>query len=229
MRPLIQKRLQNVEETKPMRPVQKVLTAMLLGGAVLTMVSVFGAELWRRGRPRAADEGLPVLGNVPAFQFHDQDDKPVTLESLRGSPWVADFIFTRCPGSCPMMTGKMAAMQKSLPWQVKFVSLSVDPEHDTPAVLKEYAQTFSADESRWKFLTGDKGAIMAQARGMLLTALPATADQPIIHDARFILIDGQGRIRGADHSNDPQVLADLDRDAKRVLAEHTRSKASTRH
>ena len=200
-----------------MNAIQKVLTAILLGGAVFTMMSVFGAELWRRGR--AADEGLPVLGNVPAFEFRDQDDNPVTLESLRGSPWVADFIFTRCPGSCPVMAGKMAAMQKSLPPQVKLVSFSVDPEHDTPAVLKEYARSFSADESRWTFLTGDKGAVMAQARGMLLTALPATADRPIMHDGRFVLIDGRGRIRGAYRSDEPQELANLDRDARRLVSE----------
>ena len=202
-----------------MKPVQKVLTMMLVGGAVLALVGAIGAGLWRRGGVRAADKELPVLGNVPAFQFHDQDDKPVTLAFLRGSPWVADFIFTRCPGACPVMTAKMAALQQSLPSQVKFVSFSVDPEHDTPAVLKEYAQRFSADGSRWKFLTGDQDAIMAQARGMLVTALPATADQPIIHDGRFLLIDGQGRIRGAYHSEDPQALADLDRDAKRLVAE----------
>ena len=212
-----------------MRPVQKVLMTMLLGGAVFAVgsvivVSLVGAGLWRRGGVRAADGNLPVLGNVPAFAFHDQEDRPVTLESLRGSPWVADFIFTGCPGSCPMMTGKMAAMQQSLPSQVKLVSFSVDPEHDTPAVLKEYAQRFSADEKRWNFLTGDQDAIMAQARGMLLTALPATADQPIIHDGRFVLIDAQGRIRGAYQSNNPQELADLDRDAKRLVAEGARTK-----
>jgi protein SCO1/2 len=200
-----------------MRRIQKVLTMMLLGAAVLGMVSVIATALWRRGGVRAADDALPVLGNVPAFQFHDQDDKPVTLETLRDSPWVADFIFTNCPGSCPMMSGKMAALQKSLPAQVKFVSFSVDPEHDTPAVLKEYAQRFLADESRWKFLTGDQDAIMTQARGMLLAALPANAGQPIIHDGRFLLIDGQGHIRGAYHSNDPQELANLDRDAKRLV------------
>jgi protein SCO1/2 len=187
----------------------------------LTVIGTAG--LWRRGGVRTDDENLPILGNVPAFQFRDQDDQPVTLASLRGSPWVADLIFTRCPGVCPMMTAKMAAMQRSLPPQVKFVSFSVDPEHDTPAELKDYAQRFSADESRWKFLTGDQDAIMAQARGMLLTALPATADQPIIHDGRFLLIDGQGHIRRAYHSEDPQGLADLDRDAKRlVLAESRR-------
>jgi protein SCO1/2 len=115
------------------------------------------------------------------------------------------------------MTSKMAALQTSLPPQVKFVSFSVDPEHDTPAVLKAYARSFSADESRWKFLTGVQDAMMAQARGMLVIALPATADQPIIHDGRFLLIDGQGRIRGAYQSNNPQELADLDRDAKRLV------------
>jgi protein SCO1/2 len=210
-----------------MKPVQKVLTTILLGGAALAMasvivVSVVGAGRWRRGGVSAADRNLPVLGNVPAFAFHDQDDQPVTLEALRGFPWVADLIFTRCPGSCPMMTGKMAALQQSLPAEVRLVSFSVDPEHDTPAVLKEYARRFSADESRWKFLTSDQDTIMAQARGMLLTALPATADQPIMHDGRFLLIDGQGRIRGAYHSEDAGELAGLEHDAKGLVAEYAR-------
>jgi protein SCO1 len=202
-----------------MRPVPKLLTMLLLAGAVLAVVSAISAGLWRRGGVRAADQELPVLGHVPAFQLHDQEDQPVTLASLRGSPWVADFIFTRCPGACPMMTARMAALQHALPPPVNFVSFSVDPEHDTPAVLKEYAQRYAADGSRWRFLTGDQDAIMAQARGMLLTALPATADQPIIHDGRFLLIDGRGLIRGAYRSEDPQELADLDRDAKRLVAE----------
>ena len=207
-----------------MKLAPKVLTMLLLGGAMLVLVGVIGAGLWCHGSGRAANEELPVLGNVPAFQFHDQEDKPVTLASLRGSPWIADFIFTRCPSSCPMMTGKMAALQKSLPRQVKFVSFSVDPEHDTPAVLKEYAQRYSADASRWKFLTGDQDAILAQARGMHLTALPATAGQPIMHDGRFLLIDGQGHIRGAYRSEDPQELAALDRHAQRLVAEEARSR-----
>jgi protein SCO1 len=205
-----------------MKPAPKVLTVLLLGAAMLALVGVIGAGLWRHGSVRAANEDLPVLGNVPAFEFHDQNDKPATLASLRGSPWVADFIFTRCPGSCPMMTAKMAALQKALPPQVKFVSFSVDPEHDTPAVLKEYAQRYSADESRWKLVTGDQDAILAQARGMHLTALPATADQPIMHDGRFVLIDGQGHIRGAYHSESPQELAKLDRNVKRLVGEEAR-------
>jgi len=201
----------------------KKLAAILWCGVVIAMASVIGAGPWRRGAWRAP-ERLAILGAVPAFQFHDQDDQPVTHASLRGSVWVADFIFTQCAGPCPLMTVKMAALQKSLPPQVKFVSFSLDPEHDTPAALKRYAQMFSADESRWKFLTGDQEAIMAQARGMLLAALPATFNQPIIHDGRFVLIDGQGRVRGAYLSNDPQSLADLNRDARRLVAEDAPSR-----
>jgi protein SCO1/2 len=183
------------------------------------MAGVIAAGRWCHGSVHAADKELPVLGTVPAFQFHDQDDQLVSHATFRGSPWVADFIFTRCSGQCPIMTAKMAAMQNSLPPQVKCVSFSLDPEYDTPAVLKAYAREFSADGLRWKFLTGDSDAMLAQARGMLLTAIPATADQPIIHDGRFVLIDARGRIRGAYYSNEPQALADLSCDAKRLVAE----------
>ena len=205
-----------------MRLTHKFLTTTFVCGAMLATAGVIGVELWHRASVRAAQADLPVLGRVPAFQLHDQDDRPVTLASFRGRVWVADFIFTRCPGSCPVMTGKMAALQRSLPPQVKFASFSVDPEHDTPAVLKRYAQSYLADESRWKFLTGEQDAIMAQARGMLLAALPATADRPIIHDGRFVLIDGQGRIRGAYHGDDPQDMAKLERDAARLSAQEAK-------
>ena len=205
-----------------MRRVQKMLTTILLASVLLATVSVMGAALWHHGDVRTTNEYLPVLGNVPVFRFRDQDDEPVTLHSLRGSPWIADFIFTGCAGSCPMMSAKMAAMQSGLPLEVKLVSFSLDPEHDTPAVLKKYAHSFSADESRWKFLTGNQDAIMAHARGMLVTAVPAMGDQPIIHDGRFLLVDAQGRIRGAYRSEDPQELANLERDARRLIAAHVR-------
>lgn len=195
--------------------------------AVLVIVSaVIGTQLWDTTGAEAGprnisilDQDLPVLGTVPAFQFRDQDNKLVTHATFRGSPWVADFIFTQCAGQCPLMTARMAAFQKSLPQQVKLVSFSLDPEHDTPAVLKHYARTFSADESRWKFLTGDQDALVAQARGMLLAAIPATAGQPIIHDARFVLIDGQARIRGVYNSMDPDALVNLERDADKLVVE----------
>jgi protein SCO1/2 len=203
-----------------MRPVQKVLTTILWGLTMLAMVSVIGAGLWR-GREAAEPEQqeLGVLAEVPAFELVNQNDLKITLDNLRGSPWVADFVFTRCGGPCPLMTGKMAGLQKSLPKEVQFVSFSVDPAHDTPAVLKEYAKIFHADESRWHFLTGDKDAIFAQARGMLLTAIPANESNPIIHDERFLLIDAAGQIRGAYHNNNPDEMKQLEVDAGRLVKE----------
>src|SRR5206468_11373309 len=117
-------------------------------------------------------------------------------KSLAGKPWIADLIFTHCAGPCPVMTGKMASLQKALASSdVRLVSISVDPKNDTPAVLKEYAQKFGADESRWLFLTGDEQAAYDVARGLLLPADPAKADAPIIHSTKFVLIDAAGKIR----------------------------------
>lgn len=204
-----------------MRPVQKMLTTVLWGLAMLAMVSVIGAGLWRRDELSRGEEepALDVLADVPAFSLTDQNNETVTLETLKGKPWVADFVFTRCGGPCPQMTAKMAALQETLPKEMRFVSFSVDPEHDTPAVLKEYAKIFGADESRWHFLTGEKSAIFAQARGMLLTAIPATENNAIIHDERFLLIDAQGRLRGAYHSKRDEEMKQLASDAKRVARE----------
>ena len=209
-----------------MQPIQKVLTSILWVLMVVAMVSVIGAGLWRRGASdgsanssgaaAAASEtasDLPVLTDVPQFDLIDQDSKPVNLSSLAGKPWIADFVFTHCAGPCPMMTAKMAALRKELPADVRFVSFSVDPEHDSPAVLKEYAAKFEGDEPRWRFVTGNKDTIYKVAAGMLVTAIPATADAPIIHDERFILVDGEGRMRGVYHSKDDEAMAALKRDA----------------
>src|SRR5438874_1101127 len=146
-----------------MKPVQKILMSVLWVMTVLIMVSVIGASLWRR---RPASE-VPVLSDAPAFSLVDQDSKPLTLASMAGKPFVADFIFTHCAGPCPIMTAKMAALTKDLPGDIHFVSFSVDPERDTPTRLKEYAKQINADESRWHFLTGRQDAISAVAAGMM--------------------------------------------------------------
>ena len=199
-----------------MRPVQKVLTTLLWGCCVLAMVSVIGAGLWRR-HDSAAEEDLPVLGEVPAFSLLDQDGHTVRPQTLKGKPWLATFVFTRCAGPCPVITGKMAAFQRSIKApNLEFVSFSVDPAYDTPAVLKEYAAKFGADETRWHFLTGEKDAVMATARRMFITALPATKDQPIIHSEKFILVDAAGKIRGYYDNNDAQEMAQLPTDAQRL-------------
>jgi len=199
-----------------MRPAQKVLTTILWGLTVLIMVSVIGAGLWRRSEASQ----LSVLADAPQFSLIDQNAQPVTLATLRGKPWIADFVFTHCAGPCPIMTGKMATLQKTIAApDLQFVTFSVDPENDTPAALKAYAARFAADESRWKFLTGEKDTIFATARGMLVTAIPANDKSPIIHSEKFILVDADGKIRRYYDSTDEQDMTALKQDAAALADE----------
>jgi uncharacterized membrane protein YozB (DUF420 family) len=157
---------------------------------------------------------LPVLGEVPAFSLTESSDKTVTLAQLRGRPWVADFIFTRCAGSCPVMTHRMARLQDES--SVQFVSFSVDPGYDTPAVLAKYAEQCGADRSRWWFLTGEKEQIFRIGRSVHLAVDDSsTADEePILHSTKFVLVDAKGQIRGYYDGTDVNALQQLVRDAR---------------
>ena len=212
-----------------MRRSQKIITTVLWSFLVLTMVAVVGRGMWAgRDDSRAVsgislstdapmEDGLPVLYDAPRFALTDQDGKAFDSEQLKGRVWVAAFIFTNCPQACPMMTQKMAALQKAVPSKnVKLVSFSVDPERDTPEVLKQYARRFNADESRWHFLTGRKDDMFAAAAGMKLSASPAQGDVPIQHAEHFLLVDAKGRVRGVYHSNQEEDLKQLAADAAKL-------------
>ncbi|HEX8521397.1 MAG TPA: SCO family protein [Tepidisphaeraceae bacterium] len=210
---------------------QKILTGVLWGLTVLAMMSVIGAGLYRRQRDRdAAGYELPVTDNpvakldviapAPRFDLIDQNNQPLSLDSLKGHPFVADFVYTRCPGPCPIMTGKMASLQNSIgDARVHFLTVSVDPTYDQPAVLKAYAKTHNADESRWHFATGKEDAVFATARGMLIPAMPASETTPIVHSEKFILVDASGNIRGYYNSKDEVDVEKLVADAKTLAAE----------
>jgi protein SCO1/2 len=141
-------------------------------------------------------DALTPMGPVPPFSLINQDKRPTTSSDLLGKPWVADFIFTTCATSCPLMSAKMMDLQKQLPDQIKLVSFTVDPERDTPPVLKQYAVRYQAQDGRWIFLTGDPKTEESVVRGLKLIFSPATADQPISHDEHFVLIDSTGQLRG---------------------------------
>jgi protein SCO1/2 len=198
---------------------QKVVTSLLWGVLVLAMLGVVGTGLWARYRDAGENSGsgaaLPVLFDAATFSLTDQDAKPFSSDQLRGKAWVADFIFTNCPGACPKMTMRMAGLQKALERRnVHFVSFSVDPERDTPEALKAYAKTYGADPARWHFLTGEKSALFQAARDMKLTAEPAGVLGPeIAHAEKFLLVDGQGRVRGAYDSKDEEDMKRLEADA----------------
>ena len=163
----------------------------------------------------------PVLSTIPAISLTDQGNRPVTLETLRGRPWVADFIFTTCGGICPAMTARMASLRPQLPPGTRLVSFSVDPVTDTPERLAEFAARYQAGPE-WSFLTGKELELHQLANdGFKLPAAPidpATpgADGPFLHSPRFVLVDGAARIRGYYDSTDPEELRRLVQDARRV-------------
>jgi len=148
---------------------------------------------------------LPVIGPVASFTLTNQDGQIVTLADFTNHVWVADIVFTRCAGPCPRMTGQMKMLQNFLPSDstAKLVTLTTDPENDSPAVLKKYGQRFNADFSRWTFLTGTKNEIAALASGSLkLSAVPVKLEDQkdvadlFIHTTIFVIVDRHARLRG---------------------------------
>jgi protein SCO1/2 len=155
---------------------------------------------------------LPVMGEVPEFQLTAQTGQLFDSRELDGHIWVADFIYTTCPGPCPMMTQHMRQIQDST-WDtpdVRLVSITVDPAHDTPPVLTEYARHFKQDPARWFFLTGDMGRL--NELGVHAFKLNSV-DGSLTHSTRFVLVDRQRRIRGFYSTGEdafmPQLMHDL--------------------
>jgi len=164
----------------------------------------------------------PVIAQLPPFSFTAQSGATVTLAGLAGHPWVADFIFTRCIAYCPRLTARMKELRRELPSEVKSVSFTVDPDHDTPAVLAQYAREWHADGEVWLFLTGPRERMWTLVqKGFLLPveAQPQVTASPILHSNRFVLVDGRGRVRGTYEAFDADALDRLRRDLRGIEAE----------
>lgn len=166
----------------------------------------------------ASDGTLPVLGQVPDFTLVDAMGRVFNAESLDNRIWVADFIFTHCAGPCPVMSTNMAGLQERFRDEdaLRFVSVSVDPETDTPEVLAEYGKRYEADAEKWHFLTGPAEDIHRLAvKGFMV----GSVDEPLFHSTRFILVDGERRIRGYYHGTSDESVEDLGRDIEALLSE----------
>lgn len=163
----------------------------------------------------------PIVGIVPEFELTERSGRTVKKSDLLGSYWVASFIFTRCSTSCPMATAELATLQTQLPREVRLVSFSVDPEHDSPEVLSDYADRVGADTDRWLFLTGKKDDVYRYIREGFHLAVEenrdATPGLEVMHSPRFALVDPKGRIRGYYESNDSEELDRLRSDIARLL------------
>ncbi len=167
----------------------------------------------------SSETSLPNYYALPDFSLTDQTGKPVTLHDLAGKVWVADFIFTNCGSTCPLMTEKMRKLQEALPQNIHLVSFTVDPTRDTPRVLAAYAEEHSADRNRWLFLTGDKEAlynICMKGFKLPLDAEGGTPAEPIAHSTRFVLVDKQGEIRGYYSGTEEEELKRIAADAKKL-------------
>ena len=140
-------------------------------------------------------EKLLIYGKVNDFRLLDTQGREFTLKNLKGKVWVADFIFTTCGGICPLMTKNMAALHRSfLPIDsVEMVSVSVNPENDSPAVLAGFARKYHANPTKWHFLTGPREEIKQLA---VKSFKVGSVEEPIFHSDRFVLVDQEERIRG---------------------------------
>jgi protein SCO1 len=144
------------------------------------------------------DKRLPVIGPAPTFTLTSQDGTPVALADLRGKVVALTFIYTECPDICPLLTQKMVQVQDELGAdfgaKVAFVSISLDPERDTPEVLKDYAQFWGAKPDGWVFLTGSPGAVRDVMRryGVFFAK---KEDGSVDHTQLTTLVDGDGQIR----------------------------------
>ena len=205
--------------------------AFLIGPAVLTVLlaAILGPlYLYRARPPAAATAALPVMFALPDFSLTERSGQTVTLATLKGKVWIADFIFTHCSGPCPMMTRQMSTLQAELAGEpdVQLVSFTVDPARDTPARLEEYAQQFRAHPQRWFFLTGDRQTIFnLSTQGFKLATLVegdevATTDHPILHSTKFVLVDRAGQIRGYYDGTSAEDVDKLKADAIRLAGGH---------
>lgn len=190
--------------------------------ALLTQAQLTEKEILRK-----TSQPLPVIGTIGAFSLTNFDGSEVTAERLRGTPWVATFIFTNCSGSCPVMTAQMWSLQKaSAGGELRLVSFTCDPENDTPERLKEYAESMQADPARWFFVTGDKEAIYKISVEQFHLPLSEAGAEEVsrgaeafLHSQRLALVDAAGRVRGVYDGLDEKAVAEILRDLKKLQAE----------
>jgi len=191
---------------------------------ILVPVITLGLLLWLRHIEVAAlrQRTVSSYGRVPSFQLVNQNGQSFGSAQLAGRIWIADFIYTSCPGPCPMISTRMSELQKPLEkTDVHLVSFSVDPEKDEPEVLRGYAEKLHADPKRWDFLTGPKSAIYDLSHDGFKLAVSDASDEAGIpvHSTRMALVDRHGQIRGYYEATEADAITKLLADAGHLMRE----------
>jgi cytochrome oxidase Cu insertion factor (SCO1/SenC/PrrC family) len=168
---------------------------------VLIPIVTAGLLFWLRQAQvqQLTNRTISSYGVLPPFELVNQEAQPFGSAQLAGKIWIADFIFTSCPGPCPIISSRMSELQRPLEkTDIHLVSFTVDPETDTPEVLRDYAEKLHARPKRWDFLTGSRAAIYALARdGFKLAVLDGSEETGMpVHSTRVVLVDRHGAIRG---------------------------------
>ena len=191
---------------------------------ILIPIATLAMLIWLRNLEVSAlrQRTVSSYGTVPRFQLTNQNGQPFGSAQLVGKIWIADFVYTTCPGPCPMISSRMSELQKPLEkTDVRLVSFSVDPEKDTPAVLRDYAAKLQAEPGRWDFLTGSKSTIYKLSHdGFKLAISDGSDEQGLpVHSTRMILVDRQGQIRGYYDATEPDAITKLVADTSHLLRE----------
>jgi len=165
-----------------------------------------------------AKKTLPTYGRIKNFELTDSNNSSFNLSQLKNKVWVADFIFTTCGTICPIMTKNMASLHRSykLDDRVDFISVSVNPEYDTPKRLKEFSNKYQADTQNWHFLTGSRKKIRDVVVGSFKLG---SIEEPIFHSAKFVLVDTQRNIRGYYDGTETKEINELFKDIALLLKE----------
>jgi len=168
---------------------------------------------------------LPVLNDVRPFSFTRQDGKTITENDVKGKVYVTEFFFTTCPGICPKMNTNMRAVYKEFKNENNFLILShtVDPDNDTIARLKVYADSLGADIKNWWFLTNTKDKLYKAARESYILDDPKNNSLDIkdqfLHTQFFALVDKNSRVRGIYDGLKKSEMKKLNTDIKDLLKE----------
>jgi protein SCO1/2 len=204
---------------------RRLLFVLLVVLCIAVIPSVVVPTLMCRPEPPQLEQ----LGRVPAFQMIDHEGLPFTEEALRGHPTIVDFVFTRCDTICPAVSMRMEQVEQKTRDKrgapIKFLSISVDPEHDTPDKLAAYAARYHADARRWKFITGKPADVKALVEGGFMTSMERNGNTPsgapnIVHRGYFMLVDGDLEIRGIYESSDVRALDELMHHARYLARTH---------
>lgn len=197
--------------------------------SLFVFLVIFGATfagLWTLTRPGPEEpetlvmdpivvSHVPNYGPVPDFTLIDQDGDRITKGDLGGKLWIASFIFTNCAGTCPAMAGRTQQLQASLPEDVLLVSYSVDPDRDTPEVLRQWGAKFGRDPAKWTLVTGD----FPQLFELMRKGFDLQTENPLMHSSGFVLVDRYGNRRGYYEALEKDEMPRLIRDVSLVLAE----------